>query len=458
MRHVVLSESDTHLTSLPIDLLTHLVDNNLLMQVFDEGGQVRFSMLETLREYAREQLIAHGEYEVLHDWHACYYLQLAEESEIGLRGSQQLVWLERLEQERDNFRAALEWAMQKANDGRYISVFPAFAEEMAQERVVAGSMALSLHSFPVTGICSLELSLRLAAALRPYWEWQGYLTEARYWLSTALKHMYRGEAVKTQLVARAKALSESARLTCLQNDQEHALQLIDESIALWRQLDEPDGLATALLHRAWVALAVSDFVTAKVVLQEGMELVSPANIWLQAELLFHLASAEGFTGEFGHMHECYAESKMLFERVGDRCAIADLLKDKGGMMLLEGKFLESYDSLLQSLQLCYELNQKQFITTSLGLLSFTIGVLAQPDPEQASINSAQFGGAAESLMENSGFVPWTRTNDFIQGIRAYIRARVPEQRWLEAWATGRAMTVEQALNLARSIRTTLDKQ
>ena len=393
----------------------------------------------------------------MRDWHACYYLSLAEEGEVGLRGPQQLVWLGRLEQEADNFRAALEWALQRVRDTKYISVFPAFAQEMTQGKVVAGSKTLSLHGFPMTGVCSLELSLRLASALRPYWEWQGYLSEARYWLSAALSYTYQGTVVKTQKIARAKALSEFARLTCLQNDQERALQLANESVALWRQVDEPDGLIMALLHCSWVGFAISDFAMIKVVLQEGIAIISPANQWLHAQLLFYFASVEGFTNQFAHMHECYAESKALFEQVGDRCAIADLLKDKGGMLLLEGKFLESYDSLLQSLQLCYELDHKQFITTGLGLLSFTAGVLAQPDPEQASINSALFGGAAESLMESSGFVPWTKTNDFIKSIRAYIRARIPEQRWQEAWASGRAMTVEQALELAQQIRTTFEE-
>ena len=456
MQNMVIEATEAFSTISSIDLLTDLVDNNLLVQSSDEGGQVRFSMLETLREYAQEQMIVHGEYEVLRDWHACYYLSLAEDGEIGLRGSEQLIWLEQLEQERDNFRAALEWAIQRARDAQYISVFPAFAQAAAQGRVVAGSHTLSMSGFPSEGVCSLELSLRLAAALRPYWEWQGHLTEARYWLNAALSYSYQSETVKTQLIARAKALSEFARLTCLQNDQESAIQLIDESIALWRRLDEPDGLATALLHRSWVGFAISDFPMIKVVLQEGIDIISSANKWLHAQLLFYLASVEGFTGEFERMHECYAESKTLFEQVGDRCAIADLLKDKGGMMILEGKFLESYDSLLQSLQLCYELDHKQFITTGLGLLSFTAGVLAQPDPEQASINSALFGGAADSLMESSGFVPWTKTNDFIKSIRAYIRARIPETRWQEAWNAGRAMTVEQALELAQRIRTTFE--
>src|SRR6266571_4817138 len=104
-----------------LDMLEQLVDNSLLVRLPVANGQVRFTMLETLREYALERLSAQGEFERLRDWHACYYLREAEVAEIGLRGPQQLMWLARLMADRDNFRAALEWSLQRARAGMMIS-------------------------------------------------------------------------------------------------------------------------------------------------------------------------------------------------------------------------------------------------------------------------------------------------------------------------------------------------
>ena len=87
------------------------------------GEQVYFSVLYTLREYMLEKLSAKGMYERLKDWHASYFLHVVEEAEIGLRGPQQLQWLERLSANRDNIRAALEWSLQQAKKRSFIKSY-----------------------------------------------------------------------------------------------------------------------------------------------------------------------------------------------------------------------------------------------------------------------------------------------------------------------------------------------
>jgi len=204
-----------------LDILEQLVDKSLVIRLRMVGGQMRFAMLETLREYALERLVEHGELEWLRDWHAYYYLGVAEAAEAGLKGENQLVWLARLVAERDNLRAALGWSLQRAR----------------------ARMMLS-SELPAVEVC-----LRLVAALRSYWEWQGYLTEGRVFLDAVLEIPLEEKAGKTVLAARARALSEAARLVCLQNEPVRAVELAEESIALWRQLDESHGLATALFYR-----------------------------------------------------------------------------------------------------------------------------------------------------------------------------------------------------------------
>lgn len=418
-------------------MLQQLADNSLLIRMPFMGEQVYFSVLYTLREYMLEKLSAQGMYEQLKDWHATYFLHVVEEAEIGLRGPQQLQWLERLSANRDNIRAALEWSLQQAKNRSFIKsyAFNSDSREKINEEIAA-----------------IELCFRLAAALRPYWEWQGYLTEGRHWLNAVLELPLEIEESKSILAARAKALSEASRLVCLQNEQIKATEIAEESILLWKQMDDPCGLAMALLHRGWAAHAQGEYQLAERIYLEGISHVSQTcDKWVKAQLLFHLAAAEGFISDFKQMRTHYSQSRKIFEQVGDAIAIADLLKDQGALTILEGKYSEAIDCLLRSIKLCYKLGHKQFIATGLGSLSFAVGLRGEPEPDLASIHSAKLGGAAESLMEAIDLIPWTRTNKLVQMARQFIRSRVDEERWVNAWAEGRNLTVDQAINLACQI-------
>lgn len=434
-----------------LEMLKRLVDNSLLIRLPVAGEHVRFTMLETLREYALELLSKQGELERLRDWHAWNYLRVAEVAEPGLRGPQQLEWLARLRADRDNFRAALQWSLQRARSGMRISAFTAqgLIEECTE---VADSRTLSSKAVPGAGLLAVELCLRLAAALRPYWEWQGCLVEARSWLGATLELPLEEEVGEMVLAGRAKALSEYSRLTSLENDQTRAEALVEESIAIWQRLDDPIGLAAALIHRAWVALAICEYETARRACLDGLQqLTTTDDTWLRAQLLFYLGAVAGFTGDFEQMRDFYTQSRELFERVGDTSSVADVLKDHGAMMILESKYTESIDYLLKSIQLCYKLDHKQFITTCMCWLSISVGMRGEPDLTIASIYAAQLEGAAEGLMEAIGFTSWAETNPLVQAVQQYIRSRVDEQSWNEALAKGRELTVEQAIDLANRL-------
>lgn len=448
MQEIAADQERTAASGSPVEVLEQLANNSLLVRLPAVDGQVRFTMLETLREYALELLTAQGEVERLWDWHACYYLAEAEEAEVGLRGPQQLTWLARLTADRENFRAALAWALQRARADMRISTFSG-QEAVVGSTAVAGGRTLASQGELNAGLLATELCLRLAAALRHYWEWQGNLTEARYWLSAVLAVPPGSEVGKRLLSARAKALSEASRLMCLHNDQPGAVALAEESLALGRWLDDPIRIAGTLLHRGWAAHAMGEYETARRAYQEGLaHLATMDEPWLRAQLLFHLAAALGFSGDFEEMRLLYRQSSELFGRLGDKSSAADLLKDQGGMSLLEGNCARAIDCLLKSLKLCYELDHKQYMTTGICLLSIAVGMSGQPDPASASTHAAELEGVADGLEEVIGLTPWTKTNPLVQMIRQQIRSQVDEQTWQAAWAEGRALTVEQALALA----------
>ncbi len=440
-------EIATH-SSFVQDMLEQLVDHSLLVRLQVSHQQQRFTMLETLREYALEQLDTRAEFERLRNWHACYYLGVAEAAEIGLRGPQQLMWLARLMADHNNFRAALEWLLQQAQTGKLITPF--FVEQELIEQSEKRAEMRTSSAQP--RLLAVELCLRLAAALRPYWEWQGYLSEGRLWLGAVLEVPLAEGAGETVLGARAKALSEAARLIVLQNDQERAVALAEESLALWRQLHNPAGLATALLHRGWAAYAMKEYAVAKTLYLEGMEHLSATNeIWLRAQLLFNLGAVAGFTADFEQMRLWYAQSIELFEQVGDRTAVADALKDQGGMLILESNYTEAIAYLLKSLKLCYELDHKQYMATGMGMLSFAVGLRELPQPALASLHSAQLQGAAETMMDAIGLTPWTKSHPLALMARLQIRSRVDEHDWETALSAGRVLSVVQAIELAHRL-------
>lgn len=422
-----------------LDLLEQLVDNSLLVRLPDEQKQARFLMLSTLREYALKHLTGQNDYERLRDWHACYYLRKAEKAMLDLRGPQQLRTVALLRASNENFRTALEWSLQKARDGLTITIFPPSGQ--ANGHASTDDRAPSSRS-------ALEFCLRLAAALRPCWEWQGNLIEARYWLNAVLRVPLAAGAAQTMLAARAYALSEAARLIFLQNEKTRALELIEESLALWQQLGDQRGLAMAMLHRGWVAHGMDEYEAAKAFYQQGIASISPEeDTWLYVQLLVHLAAAAGFTSDYELADACYERSRELSAQIGDKSAVADTWKDQGGILLLQSKWNEALACLVKSIQICQEIGHKQFLATGLGLVSFAIGMREEPDPQTASLHSARVKGATDALMERIGLHPWTRTSPFIQAVRQLIRSRVDEQSWEAAWLAGYALPLDEAIEL-----------
>src|SRR6266480_4279686 len=174
-----------------LDEVSLLIDESLLQQTEQEAEEPRLAMLETIREYGQEKLDASGETESTRQAHALYYLSLAEDAEIEIGGARQAAWLERLEREHDNLRAALQWSLEQAEN----------EEATDDER-------------------SMETALRLGGALREFWRIHGYISEGRNFLERALEASGGIEAS-----VQAKALIAAANLAFIQSDYDHTEML-----------------------------------------------------------------------------------------------------------------------------------------------------------------------------------------------------------------------------------------
>ena len=210
-----------------MDGMAVLLDNCLLQQK-GEGpdGEYRFTMLGTLREFALDNLAASGELDTLRQRHADYFLTFAKLAEPELTGLDQLGWLDWVEQDLDNLRAALDWTL-AASPGE---------------------------------------ALQLAAAMFPFWHMRAYLVEGLSYLEQALAR----NPGPTPL--RGWALAAAGLMAQLMADFERAETLIDESIRLCRQLDDRRGLAFALNNLAIVVMSLGDNSQALQLAEESLKL------------------------------------------------------------------------------------------------------------------------------------------------------------------------------------------
>jgi predicted ATPase/DNA-binding XRE family transcriptional regulator len=211
--------------------VTVLLEQSLVRQFADAAGDPRIVMLETIREYALEQLAAKGQEMLTHSRHAAFYLALAEAAVPRLRGPEQVRWLDQLEADHDTLRAACAWFL-------------------ASDR--------------------FEEGLRMVGALHWFWDRRGYLDEGRARIQAALDAANGAAPTGALLLARAWALAGAATLAFDQGDRAGVAALAEQSAALFRQLGDSRGLTLALLRPAF-ARSASDPEQARGLLDSAIE-------------------------------------------------------------------------------------------------------------------------------------------------------------------------------------------
>jgi predicted ATPase/DNA-binding SARP family transcriptional activator len=424
-----------------LDYLAQLRECSLVLAE-EDGVEVRFRMLETLREYAAEQLEASEEIAALRREHADFFLALAAQADSSQTPADRVIWMERLETENANLGAALDWMQREEPDA--------------------------------------ERRLRLGWALYPFWLERGYLREGRERLQLLLG--LPGASVPAR--ARAKALLAAANLAAeqgdyaakrslseeglavqrelddkwriagwlsdlgnmdlVQGDYAAARSRYEESLAIHRELENKYGIADLLCRLGGVARSQGDSVKARLLLEESLsvlrELASKPEI---AELLPSLGFEAWEQGDHAAARALLEESLAIQRELGEKRGIAWSLNGLGRMTLMQGDSAAARSLFAESLAIYWELRNKVQIIQSLEGLA-----AAEGRPERA----ARLFGAAESLREAVG----APTRGYLGIFRykvsehsiASARATLGEEAFAAAWAEGRAMTLEQAIPLA----------
>ena len=306
-----------------------LIDKSLLRRVEqteDENEEPRFQMLETIREYGLEVLTANGEGDIARQAHANYFLAFVEEAE--LKGPLLVTWLDRLEREHDNLRAALQWAVE---------------------------------------IGKTEMALRFGIALERFWVVRGYRNEGLAFLERAL-----GGSAGVATDVRAKALLAAARLAFIQSNYDVGEALAQESLTLFRELGDRRGIALSLDRLGMAAWRRGDFPAARILLEEDLPLFKEVDDKDRvAWSLFTLGLLNNKQGEYSRANTLFEEGLALFRALGNKRGIAASLTQLAGTLFVsQGDQTLIYPLLKEGLLLDQEVGDKEGMAVASLLLGW----------------------------------------------------------------------------------------
>lgn len=276
-----------------LTILGRLVEHSLVQVSDVTSDATRYRMLETIREYGLERLEKAGELSAARERHGETFLALAEEAASAMDKGEPNGWLERLDAEHDNLRAALTWA----------------------------------KDLPES-----DTMLRLVAALWPFWEIRGHFAEGRAWLEQTLD---RGDTPPDPALATVTAGAGS--IARLQGDSARAIELLNRALLLWQQLEDRRGQSHVLVSLGHVAERQGDLTGAGEYfsrsLQIGRDLGDPS---LTGIALINLGIVADQQGEFAAATERYQEARAIFRRLGDRRRESIALDNLGNVARAQG--------------------------------------------------------------------------------------------------------------------------
>jgi predicted ATPase/class 3 adenylate cyclase len=396
-----------------LDGLAALVDHSLVLQQppsDEEGGTARFRLLYVVREYALERLETSGEAEALRRAHAACYVRWAEQAEPELRGLEGVVWLDRLEQEHDNFRAALAWAQ-------------------AHPRTEA------------------EVGLRLAAALEPFWFQRGHLSEGRSWtewfLDAAAPNRIGALGVQEGVPATvwARALKAAGWLAHFGGgDYGPTAARLETAAAMARAAGDLHTVAAALNGLGAVAYFQGDLARAAMRLEESLALSRAAESGGEvAYILSHLGEVALHRGDLARASALSEEALTLARHTGELDAEVNTLCILGQLAQRGGDLPKALALHRQGLVLARTLRDPFRIANTLEYLVNVVGVAGQG--EQA----ARLLGAAAVLRETIGAPRPSVEADLNEQTVAAARAALGEEAWAAAFAAGGALSLEEAI-------------
>jgi predicted ATPase/DNA-binding CsgD family transcriptional regulator/transcriptional regulator with XRE-family HTH domain len=314
----------------------------------------RFAMLETVREFAVEQLANSGEHDRVRERHCAFFMALAGEASHHLESPEGTTWLDVLECEHANLRAALRWSIESGD---------------------------------------LNSGLRLGDALRLFWFTRGHLAEGRVYLHELLALADES----TEPTLRARVLDAAGFLERYQGDYAAARKFIEQALAIRRGLGDQHGTADSLSNLGYVALHEARQSTARALYEEALQIYRDlANAQGIADSVSHLGLLAMYEGRIEAARARHEETLVLWRSVGDQFGIGWALSNLGAVAVLEGHLGRAQSLLTESARLNADLHSSWGVACSLEGLALLAA--AQDQPARA----LRLAGAATALRAHAG--------------------------------------------------------
>ena len=460
-----------------LDLLARLVDKSLVVLEV-EATETRYRMLETIRQYAHDKIVDAGELDHLRDQHLRFFAELSEHTRPILEAAQRSAWLPHLENEHDNLRAALGWAVER----------------------------------------DLEAARWMAGMLERFWFFGDHLSEAYTWYARVLNAGERMSVTKEL----ALALLSSGIVSIILEHLDEAQVSLESSIVLWKQLGDPHWLAYSLEYLAYLFLQRGEGERARIIYTEheslfrtsGGELAWTLCCWglanasvnhadptakaLLEEALslayslqdpLYILLAHSGLGDWAVMLGDYASARRHFlealvwrRQLGTRWIIVSGLRQVANLMCLQGDCQEAEPLYTEALAMARALGDKRSEANiaqelgevailrgdieqatillaeslftfrkwgnALGIARCLIGFVNLRQAQKDMKRAANLLGFVEAWLESSQLqlVIFDHTN-YVHSVAA-VRAQLDEAAFNTEWAKGGAMTLDQAIELA----------
>jgi predicted ATPase len=382
-----------------LDLVSSLVDKNLLRALEGADGEPRFGMLETMREYGLERLELAGELTEMRDRHAAWCLDLAERAEPKVTGSDQPRWIAQLDREHDNLRAALGWSIDQRE---------------------------------------IEVAERLSGALWRFWDIRGHYAEGRRWFDQVLA----GSACAPS-VARAKACRGAAGLASRQVDYARATALQEEALAISRALGDRDGIAASVSYLGFIAHERGDDERAIPLLEESLALYRALDdrIGLM-RTLNNFGCVAYDRGDYPLAVALHEEGLAVGRELGNQNAIAYSQINLGQVANTLGDYPQALERFREAITRFRALGNKACLAECFEGFAQVAAAAGQEE------RVAQLLGTAEALRVAIGVPATTAHRAEVERDTSPALARLSEEVAQKAWKAGQAMSVDDAVSFA----------
>ena len=425
-----------------LDGLAALLDASLISEVTG-AGEPRCTMLETIREYARAQLVAHDELAGVQELNARYAMALAAQAAVELNGPRQTAWFQQLDAELDNLRTILSWCVEHAvGDG-----------------------------------------LRLASDLSRFWDIRGHWREGRAWLEALLRCASDPNTAVPTTEQRAAGLLVAGVLAMFLSDFAPATKYLRESLGLYQQLDDQPNIGRAINNLGNVALYQGAYAEAEQHYWESLMLRREHNHTVgMASSLNNLALATRMQGDLHAAKAYFDQSLTIYSQIGDTASVAFVMGHTATILLLQGAYGEAQHLFEASYVIAQELGHKSVLRQTLSGLGdiarmqqhhrvakgyyqqsltlsaeihdvgavarnvFCFAVLAWA--EQRGERAALLLSAADAMNHRAHTVQAPEDSAEFAQHTAAVRAALRASTFEAAWERGQGMALEQAVALA----------